>query len=560
MHFGLREKMMLYLVGGVLLIGGVTLTMVRSMQERIQLELTRYSVERYVMLHREKTLGGIQGDLMLALKLADSEVVRRWARDPSDPVVTASAMRELGSFLTLFSSRELFVASKPTGQFYFVDASALRDARQSPLKSAQALTVDDLDDAWFFKTLADTAPYNFNVDHNNTLNVTKLWINVVMKEGQEPVAVVGTGIDITKFIESFVKSPEKGVTGMFVNEAGAIQGHADPTLIAQNASIDAQQATSTIWKLLASEQEVERLKVLMNRVKGGGSGELLELTISGVPRVVAVAYIAPLKWFTVAAFDRTSVIGSRDFLTVLAVMLLAMVVSSFLVYVIGNRLVVKPLRMLAEGTRRVAEGQFDLHLPEDRQDEIGAVMVAFSGMAKQISESRRLVQTNVATITAALQRATSYWELSRIFFTHVAPILDVGVGGFYRVDGGRGVLVACGGYARSGDDVVPEEIPFGSGLVGQCASEQRTIRIENPPSGYLKIGSVLGASPPRVLLLVPIIHAGTLLGVIEIASFRAFREDEITLLNGLLTVVGMCMEIIERNERMGGALSLEVTR
>ncbi|GAB0057581.1 hypothetical protein SIID45300_01912 [Candidatus Magnetaquicoccaceae bacterium FCR-1] len=559
MHFGLREKMMLYLVGGVILIGGVTLTMVRSMQEHIQLELTRYSVERYVMLHREKTLGGIQGDLMLALKLADSEAVRRWVRDPANGAATGPAMRELGSFLSLFTSHEMFVASKPTGQFFFVDTQAIRDSRQSPIKPTQILGADNQDDAWFFKTLEDTAPYNFNVDHNNKLNVTKLWINVVMKEGQEPVGVVGTGIDITKFIESFVKSREEGVTGMFVNEAGAIQGHADPSLIAQNAPINSEQATSTIWKLLANEQEAERLKSLMTRVKGGGQGELLQLTLSGVPRVVAVAYIPPLKWFTVAAFDRTSVVGSRDFLTVLAVMLMAMVVSSLMVYVVGNRLVVEPLRMLVDGTRRVAEGAFDLHLPEERKDEIGEVMVAFSRMARQISESRRLVQTNVATITAALQRATGYWELSRIFFTHVAPLLDVGVGGFYRVDPLRRVLVACGGHARSGSDAVPDEIPFGSGLVGQCASEQRMIRIENPPEGYLKIGSVLGASPPRVLMLVPIMHAGTLLGVIEIGSFREFRDEEITLLEGILTVVAMCMEIIERNERMG-CIALEATR
>ncbi|MEO5345322.1 MAG: GAF domain-containing protein [Magnetococcus sp. YQC-9] len=560
MHFGLREKMMLYLVGGLLLIGGITLTVVRSMQEHIQQELTRYSVERYVLLHREKTLGGIQGDLMLALKMADSDVLRRWVHDPSDAATSAPAVRELSSFLGLFSTHEIFVASKPAGSFFFVDARALRDARSSPLKSTQTLTTDDKDDEWFFKTLADSAPYNFNVDHNNKLNVTKLWINVVMKEGIDPIGVVGTGIDITKFIESFVKSAEKGVTGMFINEAGAIQGHADPSLIALNAPIDSAQATSTIWKLLGNEREVEQLKGLMDRVKSGGQGDFVELTLNGTPRIAAIAYIAPLKWFTVAAFDRSGGIGSHDFLFMLAVMLLAMLLSSFLIYVVGNRLVVIPLRQLAEGTRRVAEGDFALHLPEDRQDELGEVMISFNRMARQIAESRRLMQTNVATITAALQRASSYWELSRLFFTHVAPLLDVGMGGFYRVVEERQVLVACGGYARSGNDIVPEEIPFGEGLVGQCAREQRLISLKNPPEGYARIGSVLGSAPPKMLMMVPIIHAGSLLGVVELASFRNFREDEISLLNGLLTVVAMCMEIIERNERMYDPAILEVVR
>ncbi|MBF0273546.1 MAG: HAMP domain-containing protein [Magnetococcales bacterium] len=560
MRFGLREKMMLFLAGGVLLIGGVTLVMVYSVQERIQLELIRYSVERYVLLHREKTLGGIQGDLILARKMADSEVLRRWVLDPSDAHASGPAVRELGSLIGLFSTHVAFVASKSAGYYYFADAKSIAaldgSARLEPTK---LLNTTDKEHEWFYKTLANPEPYHFNVAHDAQLNQTKLWINVVMKAGNEAVGVVGTGIDITQFIETFIKGSEQGVTGLFVNEDGAIQGHADPALIALNAPIQSERASSTIWKLLANDQERSELKSAMNRVKLGGGSDWVGLTLQGTPRVAGVAYLAPLKWYTIAVFDRSSVLGTGYFLVVLIAMVAAMLASVLAVFEVANRLVVIPLRQVADGTRRVTEGDFSVRLPERRSDEIGEVMAAFNRMTCQIAESRRLLQTNVATITAALQRAGGHEQLARVFFSNVAPLLDLGLGGFHRLDGTRGVLVACGGYARARGNDELLETPLGFGLVGQCAIEQRTIMVDHLPPDYPAIGSMLGSAPPTVLMLVPIMHAGTLLGVIELASFRRFREEELTLLDGLLTVVAMCMEIIERNER-GKSQLLESSR
>ncbi|MBF0192648.1 MAG: GAF domain-containing protein [Magnetococcales bacterium] len=561
MRFGLREKMMLFLAGGVLLIGGATLVMVYSVQERIQLELIRYSVERYVLLHREKTLGGIQGDLILARKMADSDVLRRWVLDPANAEAAGPAVRELSSLIDFFSTHVAFVASRPAGHYYFVDAKTMGAVGKagSTLQPVKQLNTTDREHEWFYQTLARPEPYHFNVAHDEQLNMTKLWINVVMKANNEAIGVVGTGIDITQFIESFVKGSEQGVTGLFVNEFGAIQGHADPSLIALNAPIQSERASSTIWKLLANDQERSELKSAMERVRLGGGSDWVGLTLQGTPRVAGVAYLAPLKWYTIAVFDRSSVLGTGYFLVVLIAMVAAMLASVLAVFEVANRLVVIPLRLLADGTRRVTEGDFSVRLPDHHADEIGEVMNAFNRMACQIAESRRLLQTNVATITAALQRAGSHEQLARIFFSNVAPLLDLGLGGFHRLDSARGVLVACGGYARAmGPDEVTET-PLGSGLVGQCAIEQRSIVVDDLPADYPAIGSMLGSAPPEVLLLVPIMHAGTLLGVIELASFRRFREEELTLLDGLLTVVAMCMEIIERNER-GKSQSLESSR
>ncbi|MBS4098283.1 MAG: response regulator [Sulfuricella sp.] len=556
MLVGLREKALALLAAGMVVVGGATLLLVQSLEERVKLDLTRSAAERYVQLHKEKTLGGIQGDLALARKMADSEALRAWVRNPHDAAVMPPAMRELASFLNAYSRHIAFLSSTSEMAFYFVDAKALAGGDKVPIKPTETLSRDDKDDGWFFETLAQPEPYIFNVDYNDTLKMTGLWINVVMKERGEAIGVVGTGIDLKQFIESFVKAQDAGVTAMYINDNGIIQGHADASLIALNAvDKDKVPARSLVWNHLSKAADREALQKAMAAVKSGGkTSDVVTLDIDGKRQVVAIAYIAPLKWYNLAAFDASASIGAHQALPILGVLLLALLGIGSLVLVLGNRMILAPLRQLAVGTHRIAEGDYEVRLEEKLNDEIGDVTRAFNLMAARLADSRRLMKSNLATISAELQRASSFAELSQTFFTSVAPLLELGQGSFYRLDGEHGCLRLCGGYARGGIDL-DATITFGSGLVGQCALEQHAIAIDNPPADYLRIGSVLGAAPPRAILLLPLVSTHTLLGVIELASFRAFRDEDRTLLDDLLPVVAMCMEIIERNNRTQALLT-----
>jgi len=545
------------LAGGVLLVGAIMFYLVDVIQERVKQELTRHTALRHVQFHRERTLGGIQADLALARKMADSDVLRRWVRKPGDANTSAPAMRELGSLLGLFSTGAAFVASRPAASFYFVDAKALAGASAAPLQPVQSLTADDKDDDWFFKTLIQSEPYNFNVDHNATLNVTKVWINVVMKDegGKEAIGVVGTGIDISLFIDAFIKSKEKGISGIYVNEDGAIQGHADTALIALNAPIDKAGGGSTIWKLIPSRDEQEALKSAMARVKAGEvPAAVLPLTVGGVPQVGAVAYIAPLKWYTVALLDSAEISGSSFFVPIMAVLMLALVLIGGMVLVFGNRLVVGPLRRIAEATRRVAGGEYATRLDLQRSDEIGELATAFNQMAEKLAESQHAAKTNVALISAELQRASTYPELAQAFFSRTAPLLELGQGSLYRV-AGQEQLLLCGGYARLGESSPVAEIAFGEGLPGECARERRVIQIDAPPPGYFRVASVLGESSPAALALLPVLSGEKLVGVVELAPLRPLSSDDMGLLGSLLPVLGMSMEIIDRDKRTLDLLS-----
>ncbi|MDP1525315.1 MAG: response regulator [Rhodocyclaceae bacterium] len=554
MHWGLREKALAYLLAGGLAIGLLTFGMVNSVLDTIKHELAGYAAERYVQYHREKTLGGIQADLALALKMADTEVLRRWMRTPQNPDVAEAAIKELRSLTNLYSTHEAFVASKPTGLFYLINAKTLDIPDPLALKAVDTLVKGEDDDIWFFNTLAQSAPYNLNVDHNVKLGMTKLWINVVVKEGQVPLGVVGTGIDISKFINDFVKTHEKGITGLFINADGAIQGHVDETLIALNAPVGDVKKESTIWNLLPDATEQQQLRAAMENVlQGKRATEVISLTLDGKRQVAAIAYLAPLKWFTVAVLDQDAVAGTGHFKPITVILLLALLMAAALVFVLGNRAVVLPLRRIAAATHQLAEGDYSVRLPETRQDEVGDLAIAFNRMAATLVESQQLVKANSSAISTALQRAQTHGELAQVFFSHVAPLIHLGQGSFYRVAAEVGadgrLLQLCGGYGRI-EGMAPEaNIDFGSGLLGQCAEDRRPIIIDHPPADYIRIGSVLGTATPVSIILQPVISTDKLLGVLELALLQPLDEAGTALIESLLPVIAMCLEIIARTER-----------
>ena len=96
-------------------------------------------------------------------------------------------------------------------------------------------------------------------------------------------------------------------------------------------------------------------------------------------------------------------------------------------------------------------------------------------------------------------------------------------------------------------------IRLGEGLVGQCAQERRTVTLSNLPPDYLRIASGLGQAAPVQAVALPLVSKDALLGVLEVASFRAFNTREKSLLDEVLPVVAMSLEILQRNLRTAGA-------
>ncbi|OAN50553.1 MCP four helix bundle domain-containing protein [Magnetospirillum moscoviense] len=230
-------------------------------------------------------------------------------------------------------------------------------------------------------------------------------------------------------------------------------------------------------------------------------------------------------------------------------LLAGIVVSVFAGIVIGLS-IQRPNNRLRNSVEDLAAGNVDVVIPHtDYPNEIG-VMARAVGVLQTIyrkANDQHWVKSHVAEVSAALQQAEDFGELTQVAVSKMAPTIGAGHGAFYVADrDGRYNLRASYGY-RERKHLSNGYMP-GEGLVGQCVLERSTIML-TAPKDYIRINSGLGEGPPACVVVLPVMHGDRVLGVLEMASFQQIGDRERAVLDGLLPALSASMEILDRNLR-----------
>ncbi len=80
------------------------------------------------------------------------------------------------------------------------------------------------------------------------------------------------------------------------------------------------------------------------------------------------------------------------------------------------------------------------------------------------------------------------------------------------------------------EDRLQKKFLIGEGYVGTCFKERNVIEIDNLESSYTSIKSGLGEEFPKFLVLVPLKMDETILGVIELASFKKLKGYKVSFI------------------------------
>lgn len=184
-------------------------------------------------------------------------------------------------------------------------------------------------------------------------------------------------------------------------------------------------------------------------------------------------------------------------------------------------------------------------------DEVKELLAAAEEIRKELLqvETQRWIKTNLTEISSELQQIRNAPELARVFLQRIAPLINLGHGMFFVFDGSAEQLVLIEGYAFQERKGFKQRVGLGEGLLGQCALERKPIVITNSPGDYIKISSGMGDAVPENISVFPILHNNRLLAVIELASFIRFGNTEQSIIEGLLPILAMNLEIIERSEK-----------
>ncbi len=141
-------------------------------------------------------------------------------------------------------------------------------------------------------------------------------------------------------------------------------------------------------------------------------------------------------------------------------------------------------------------------------------------------------------------------KLADEIISSLVKYLSANQGGLYIIDTKEGEdavmdLTAC--YAWDKKKFVSQEILKGEGLVGQVWQEMATIYLTDVPDNYIKITSGLGDSNPTSILIVPLKVNDQIYGVVEIASFNEFNENEIEFVEKIAESIASTISSVKIN-------------
>jgi methyl-accepting chemotaxis protein len=314
----------------------------------------------------------VNGEIAIALKMADSPLIKRYFTNSSDPELEKIAFEEIAGYRRAFAANSVFWVNDKDKKFYSDDAFSF------------VVDTSDPGNYWYLMTLNETEKYNFNINFNPDLGVTNLWINApVFDDNHKPIGILGTGINLTSFINSIYKDYKDSAELYFINEAGEITGARDARLITEK-------------RLISRELEASGAQIL-SQVQDNLSDIY---TFSGTEGEIAVGPVPALGWYVIVVHPITLADYLQTDMTVVFLIMIAVILLIFLILNFSIISFLKPLDGMVAALNQIAKNWDMTKRFEVRQkDEIGDLARYFNETLGSISGLIKKIKYKVNALT-----------------------------------------------------------------------------------------------------------------------------------------------------------------
>ena len=341
----------------VLFIGG-SMAFVFSMMQ-IAIDNIGKELEQMAEIQRITLESSVNAEIAIALKMADSPLIQNYFMNPYDPVLSAIAFEEIAGYRRAFAGNTVFWVSDIDHRFYSDDAYAF------------TIDIDDPNNYWYYMTMYETEKYNFNINYNPDLNVTNLWINAPVFDSRgRPIGILGTGIDLTAFIDSIYREYHGSARLYFINVDGEITGAREASLVADKVNI--LNYLSDIGSEILSW-----INNFPNRTQLFSSDEG-EVVVDPVPALGW--YVVMIQRLTIGDFLNNS-------MTVLFLAMMSLIMLIFIIFNLFINVFINPMNNMISTLNQIAQ-DWDLtrRLNIKRKDEIGTLSDFFNFTFEKIRE------------------------------------------------------------------------------------------------------------------------------------------------------------------------------
>ncbi|MCL2006032.1 MAG: ATP-binding protein [Planctomycetaceae bacterium] len=293
----------------------------------------------------------VKNEVVIAVKMANSPLVGRYFANPNDADLKDLAVAELEAYHNAFASNILFWISDANRMFHYYDQGSAREP--------YLMDPENPVNYWYCMTLHDTEEYNFNINYNPDIDATNLWVNApVFDTDGNPVGMVGTGTDVSIYLEMVNRDESDNLAVYFFNDAGEITGAQNPDLVTDKKNIEVVLG-------LAGPGVIAFAKNLQP-----GETGVLDTPLGRI----AVGTIPLLDWYSVAVLP-DSIDDYGNALTVLFIVTLLAIAVIFIIFNVFIAQILKPLResILASEEANRAKSVFLANMSHEIRTPMNAI-------------------------------------------------------------------------------------------------------------------------------------------------------------------------------------------
>jgi signal transduction histidine kinase/DNA-binding response OmpR family regulator/CHASE3 domain sensor protein len=178
----------------------------------------------------------------------------------------------------------------------------------------------------------------------------------------------------------------------------------------------------------------------------------------------------------------------------------------------------------------------------------------FAMMARgaRARERQRWLQDGQVGLSAAMMGDKTIPDLAAAILAFLAEKTGSNAGALYK--GESGTFNRASLFGVSDDTQVPRTFGPNEGVMGKVAADGQPIVLSDVPSGYLSIGSALGSSAPRHLVIAPAKADDVVNAVIELGFFDPIDDRVLELLEQSQGAIGIALRSARFRTRLQEAL------
>lgn len=407
LNLNLQSRFLLVIGTAALCFALVIWGVFSSVSERLVERLGARFAEKQVLYDKARTLQPLIREVALARQMADNSIIKQWATNEQDAQLRQRALDEMEKFRPHFQDGSYFLALAGSGHYYFNDADNQYAGRQ--LRYTLDPTLPE--NAWFYATLKSNRNYLINVDPDTSLGVTKVWVNVLLRDGNKVLGVLGTGLDLTDFIRKVADISQPGVTNLFVDRNAAIQIYRNVAYIDFSSIAKSSDHRRSVNQLLDQPEDRAWIRQAIHQLDDGNTTVATKFVkIRGKRYLAGVTALPEVGWYDITLLDLGVLLPRHDFWEMgLAIGLAVLGLLAILTLTL-HRLVLKPVAGLTKAAARISRGDYVSATIAESGGEVGQLTSQFEAMVDAVSRTQSGLEIEIEKRTRQLTEAKKMLE------------------------------------------------------------------------------------------------------------------------------------------------------